>query len=140
MLMTMLGWGRLSILVCMAYAAFAVSLQQAVGFMRLTNSISERLPQEGFTALFSGLVLALALPAVLVLATLATGLWILAYPGGQFLLSQVASMDFSIGKTTFSVIQILFILSAFYVTRSVISVGALSSPSCRRTASGWTTL
>ena len=122
-LMTMLGWGRLSILVCMAYAAFAVSLQQAVGFMRLTNSISERLPQEGFTALFSGLVLALALPAVLVLATLATGLWILAYPGGQFLLSQVASMDFSIGKTTFSVIQILFILSAFYVTRSVISVG-----------------
>src|SRR5699024_5933692 len=62
-LMTMLGWGRLSILVCMAYAAFAVSLQQAVGFMRLTNSISELLPQEGFTALFSGLVLALALPA-----------------------------------------------------------------------------
>ncbi len=122
-LMTMLGWGRLSILVSMAYAALAVSLQQAVGFMRLTNSISGRLPQEGFKALFSGLVLALALPAVLVFATLATGLWILAYPGGQFLLSQLASMDFSVGQTTFNVIQVLFIVSAFYVTRSVISVG-----------------
>ncbi len=122
-LMTMLGWGRLSILVSMAYAALAVSLQQAVGFMRLTNSISERLPQEGFKALFSGLLLALALPAVLVVATLATGLWILAYPGGPFLLSQLAEMDFSIGQTTFNVIQVLFILSAFYVTRSVCSVG-----------------
>lgn len=122
-LMTLFGWGRLSILVCMAYAAFAVCIQQAVGFMRLTNTISERLPQEGFQALLSSLVLALALPAMLVLATLATGLWVLAYPGGQFLLSNMANLDFSIGKTTFNVIQILFIFSAFYVTRSVISVG-----------------
>ncbi|MEG2139330.1 MAG: mechanosensitive ion channel, partial [Bilophila sp.] len=122
-LMTLLGWGRLSILVCMAYAAFAVCVQQAVGFMRITNTLSERLPQQGFQALLSGFVLALALPAMLVLATLATGLWVLAYPGGQFLLSNMASLDFSIGQTTFNVIQILFIFSAFYVTRSFISVG-----------------
>ncbi len=122
-LMTMVGWGRLSILLCTSYAAIAVCLQQAVGFMRLTNSISARLPQQGFTALFSGLALALAFPAVIVLATLATGVWVIAYPGGTYLLSQMATMDFSIGKNTFNVIQILFILSAFYVTRSVISAG-----------------
>ena len=121
--MTMLGWGRLSILVCMAYAALAVCVQQAVGFMRLTNLVSEHLPQEGFQALLSGMLLALLLPAVLVVSTLATGLWILAYPGGAYLLTHLANLDFSIGKTTFSTIQILFILSAFYVTRSFISVG-----------------
>ncbi len=46
-LMTLIGWGRLSILVCVAYAAVAVCVQQAVGFMRLMNVIAEHMPQEG---------------------------------------------------------------------------------------------
>ena len=49
--------------------------------------------------MFSGFLLALALPAMLVLATAATGLWILAYPGGEFLLTHLANMDVSVGKT-----------------------------------------
>lgn len=122
-LMTLLGWGRLSILVCVAYAAVAVCVQQAVGFMRIMNGIAKHMPQEGAKALLSGFLLALALPAMLVLATAATGLWILAYPGGEFLLSHLANMDVSIGKTSFNMLQILFIVSAFYVTRSFISVG-----------------
>ena len=32
-------------------------------------------------------------------------------------------MDVSVGKTSFSMLQVLFIVSAFYVTRSFISVG-----------------
>lgn len=122
-IMALFGWGRLSILACMAYAALAVCVQQAVGFMRLTNIVSAYLPQEGFKALISGLALALILPAVLVVTTLATGLWILAYPGGSYLLTHVANLDVSVGKTTFNMLQVLLILSAFYVTRSVISVG-----------------
>lgn len=58
-LMTLIGWGRLSILVCVAYAAVAVCVQQAVGFMRLMNVIAEHMPQEGVKALFSGFLLAL---------------------------------------------------------------------------------
>ena len=122
-LMTLIGWGRLSILVCVAYAAVAVCVQQAVGFMRIMNTIAEHMPQEGVKALFSGFLLALALPAMLVLATAATGLWILAYPGGEFLLTHLANMDVSVGKTSFNMLQVLFIVSAFYVTRSFISVG-----------------
>ncbi len=122
-LMTLLGWGRLSILVCVAYAAVAVCVQQAVGFMRLMNRIAQHMPQQGAKALLSGFLLALALPALLVLATAATGLWILAYPGGEFLLTHLANMDVSIGKTSFNMLQMLLIISAFYVTRSFISVG-----------------
>lgn len=89
-LMTLIGWGRLSILVCVAYAAVAVCVQQAVGFMRLMNVIAEHSAGRG-EGLFSGFLLALALPAMLVLATAATGLWILAYPGGEFLLTHLAT-------------------------------------------------
>lgn len=122
-IMTLAGWGRLSILFCMAYAAVAVCVQQAVGFMRLMNSIAALMPQDGARALFSGLLLALALPALIVLATAATGLWILAYPGGEFLMAHLAAVDVSIGKTSFSMLQVLLIISVFYVTRSFISVG-----------------
>lgn len=122
-LMTILGWGRLSILMCMFYAALAVSIQQAVGFMLLTNVISGQLPQDGFKGMVGGLALALFLPAILVVAVLATGLWMLAYPGGPYLLSHIAKLDFSVGQTTFNIVQVLFILSAFYLTRSFISVG-----------------
>ncbi len=122
-LMTLMGWGRLSILLCVAYAAVAVCVQQAVGFMRLMGTIAQTMPQDGAKALFSGFLLALALPGILVLATAATGLWILAYPGGEFLLTHLANMDVSVGKTSFSMLQVLLIVSAFYVTRSFISVG-----------------
>ena len=80
--------------------------------MRLLNVIADLMPQEGGKALFSGFLLALALPAMLVLATAATGLWILAYPGGEFLLTHLANMDVSVGKTSFSMLQVLFIVSA----------------------------
>lgn len=122
-LMTLTGWGRLSILAYVAYTALAVCVQQAVGFMRPINVIVERIPQEGVGALSSRFLLALALPAILVLATAATGLWILAYPGGELLLAHLANMDVSVGKTSFSMLQVLFIVNAFCVTRPFISVG-----------------
>lgn len=120
--MSLIGWGRLSILVCMIYAATAVSVQQGVGFMRLTNIVFDHLPQEGLKAVFS-LVLSLVLPAMLVLVTLACALWIMAYPGGTYLLTRIAHFDFRIGGTNFNILHVLFILSGFYLTKSVISVG-----------------
>lgn len=122
-IMTILGWGRLSILFCMSYAALAVCVQQAVGFMRIINVLTGYLPEQGIRALLAGVFLALAVPVILVLLTLATGLWILAYPGGSFLLNQFTTLDFNVGERSFNMVQVLFILSAFYVTRSVIAVG-----------------
>ena len=121
--MAILGWGRLSILFCMSYAALAVCVQQAVGFMRIINVLTGYLPEEGLRALLAGVFLALAVPIILVVLTLATGLWILAYPGGSFLLAQFATLDFNVGERSFNMVQVLFLLSAFYVTRSIIAVG-----------------
>ena len=125
LIMTMLGWTRMSILLCMSYAALAICIQQAVGFVRLANIISKYIPQEGFHGLFSGMLLAVALPAILILAISITGLWILAYPGGAYLITHITKLDFSIGKVSFSLVQILFLVSAFYITRSFVSVGRM---------------
>lgn len=125
LIMTMLGWTRISILLCMSYAALAICIQQAVGFVRLANIISKYIPQEGFHGLFIGMLLAVALPAILILAISITGLWILAYPGGAYLITHITKLDFSIGKVSFSLVQILFLVSAFYITRSFVSVGRM---------------
>lgn len=125
LIMTILGWTRISILLCMGYAALAICIQQAFGFVRLANIISKYIPQEGFHGLFSGLLLAVALPAILILVTSITGLWILAYPGGAYLITHLTKLDFSIGKVSFSLVQVLFLVSAFYITRSFISVGRM---------------
>lgn len=125
LIMTVFGWARLSVLVCMGYTALAICIQQGLGFIRLTNYISQHIPQEGFRGLFSGMLLALALPATLILATFITGLWILAYPGGAYLITHMTNLDFSIGKVSFSLAQVLLLVSAFYVTRSFVSVGRM---------------
>lgn len=125
LIMTIFGWGRMSILLCMGYAALAICIQQAIGFVRLANFISQYIPQEGFHGLFSGMLLAVALPAILILATSITGLWVLAYPGGAYLITHLTKLDFSIGKVSFSLVQVLFLVSAFYITRAFVSVGRM---------------
>ena len=120
---TLAGWGRLSILLSMLFAIAAVCVQQAVGFVTLSNHIAEDLPQKGLRGLLVGLGLALAVPVLLVAFSLSMGLWLLAYPGGSYLLEQAARMDVSLGERSLNFVQILLILSAFYITRSAITVG-----------------
>ncbi len=120
---TLAGWGRLSVLFCTVYAMIAICLQQAVGFVQLSNHLSDKMPQTGMRDLLRGVVLALAVPALIVVFSLSMGLWILAYPGGDYLLEQVTRADIHLGERSLNFIQVLLILSAFYITRSAIEVG-----------------
>lgn len=123
LLLTLFGFARLSILICMGYTALALCVQQAVSLMHVGNVVEQYLPSEGGRGLAAGLALALALPAVLLVATLTPTLWILAYPGGAYLLQHVARMGFNIGQVSFNAVQVVSIFIAFYLTRSLISVG-----------------
>ncbi|MDD6088104.1 MAG: mechanosensitive ion channel [Desulfovibrionaceae bacterium] len=122
-IMTCMGWGRLSILMAMSYVAIAVCIQQAIGLMKVINLFIDCLPKKGLLTLWFGFLLAIAMPIILIAATAATALWLLAYPGGEYLLDQVAGLNFNIGESTVDFLQILFIFSAFYITRSVTRVG-----------------
>ncbi len=121
--MALFGWGRLSILMCMGYAALAVLIQFIAGIVKLSNQISQILPQDGFKGLVGGAAMALAVPILLLLCTLGAALWFLAYPGGTYMVMHVAKMDINLGETSLNLAQMLLFISAFYITRSAVSVG-----------------
>lgn len=123
-LVTILGWGRLAILVYMGFVALAVSIQLGVALMGLIDEASSRLPKDGASALIGGLLLGLAAPLVLLLVAGALVLWVIAYPGGSYLLRHAVEFNIHVGAVSFDGLRILFILTAFYMTRSLIAVGA----------------
>lgn len=124
LVVTFFGWGRLAILVYMAFVALVISIQLGVALMALIDNASAKLPKEGFSAIIGGLLLGLAAPAVLLLVAGALVLWIIAYPGGSYLLQHAVEFNIHVGAVSFDGLRILFILTAFYVTRSLISVGS----------------
>ena len=67
--------------------------------------------------------MALAMPLILMLAALASLLWILAYPGGYFLIQHLATLGFSIGSFSLNAMQVFSVFIAFYLTRTLLIVG-----------------
>lgn len=106
-----------------AYLSLSIALELAIAGMSIVGNINEHLPQEGTHAILSRLLVALAAPFVLVLAVAGVCLWVAMLPGGTFLLSEYALKGVNIGETQFNIIQILLIISAFYLTRTVVAVG-----------------
>lgn len=106
-----------------AYASLSIALELAIAGMSIVGNINEHLPEEGARAILARLLVALAAPFVLILAVAGVCLWVAMLPGGTFLLSEYALKGVSVGATQFSIIQILLIISAFYITRTVVAVG-----------------
>ncbi len=123
LVISLIGYARLSILINMLFSAFAVTIMLTISIIRVEHAIEERLPKEGTTAVVSGLTLALVMPFILLTAFSAIVFWILAYPGGAFLLMHFASLGFSIGGFSLNAMQVLSILIAFYLTKSLLTVG-----------------
>ncbi|MCH5277581.1 MAG: mechanosensitive ion channel [Desulfovibrionaceae bacterium] len=132
LLLTLFGFARLSILLCMGYTALAVCVQQDVALLRVGNMVDQYLPKEGGRGIVAGLLLALAVPAALIVITLTPTLWILAYPGGVYLLQHMARTGFNVGTVSFNAIQVASIFIAFYLTRSLITVGRTFMDGIRR--------
>lgn len=132
LLLTLVGFARLSILLCMGYTALSVCVQQGVALVHVGNLVEQYLPKEGGAGIVAGLLMALAVPGILLVATLAPTLWILAYPGGAYLLQHVAGLGFNIGAVSFNAAQVVSIFIAFYLTRSLITVGRTFMDGIRR--------
>lgn len=107
----------------LAFVALSLALQLTFGGMALVSRINEHLPQEGAQAVIARLIVALAAPFVLVVAVAGACLWIAILPGGIYLIGDYAFKGITIGATQFNLIQILLIVSAFYLTRTVVSMG-----------------
>lgn len=123
LVIVVLGWGRLAMVLYMAFVALTVSIQLGLALMSLIDTASAKLPKEGSNAIIGGVLLGLAAPLVLVLVAAAVVLWIIAYPGGAYLLQHAIAFNVKVGAISFDGLRVLFILTAFYVTRSLTTVG-----------------
>ena len=123
LIITLIGFARLSILISMCYTSISVTIMLCVAIVRVENLIDDHLPTEGSTAVMSKLAMALIVPIILLLAVMASMLWIVAYPGGYFLIQHVATMGFNVGNVSLNAIQVLSIVIAFYLTRALFAVG-----------------
>ena len=123
LLISVAGFARLAILISMICTSLAVTVMLCVAIIKVENRIEAYLPKEGTSAVISSLVMALVMPILLMLAALASLLWILAYPGGYFLIQHLATMGFSIGNFSLNAMQIFSVFIAFYLTRTLLIVG-----------------
>lgn len=120
---SVIGFQIYSMALYLAFVSLSVVTELIFGGMNLVSVINEHLPQEGARAVLARLLVALAAPAVVVVAFFGLSLWILIIPGGTYLLEGYALKGITVGATQFNIIQILLILSAFYLTRTIVSMG-----------------
>ena len=122
--MVVLGLPRYSILFYILFTSISVGLQLSMGGMRALHNVAENQPTEGFKAIMSSIWLALAAPCMIVLVLLGVALWLVTLPGGYYLVYNYALSGFSVGATRFNILQILLIISFFYITRAAVNMGS----------------
>lgn len=121
--LTVSGMFIASMAIYLAYVSFSVALELSLGGMYLVNSINDHLSRAGARAILSHLAVAMAAPLVLVTAVIGVFLWVAVLPGGIYLLGEYALKGINVGQTQFNIIQMLLIISVFYLTRAVVSMG-----------------
>ncbi len=100
--------------------------------MHATSFLNDFLPQNGIAALAYGLLLAISLPIILSIALISPLIWLLAFPGGEYLLQTLSNFNITLGELSFNVVQILSLATLFYLVKSIVSV------SCHYIDSTWT--
>lgn len=121
--LVLLGMPRYAILLYMLFVGLTVAFQLCIGGMHLIHTTAKKLPDEGAKAVFGSILIALAAPVVLLTMFVGMALWVLTLPGGISLLQHYAISGFSVGATRFNFLQVLLIISVFYVTRTAVSMG-----------------
>ena len=117
LIISLVGFSRLSILISMCFTSITVTVMLCVSLFKVEHLIESHLPKEGTIAVMASLAMALIMPVVLLISVMAAVLWIMAYPGGWFLLQHMATLGFNIGDVSLNAMQIL------YLTRALLAVG-----------------
>ena len=107
------------------YVSCSLALQISVASMSAINRYNDQLPDEGGSAAFSSLMLALAAPVILLLAIGGMSLWVCTLPGGLSLLQDFVLQGVNVGETRFNMVQVLLIISVFFLTRTAVRMGTL---------------
>ena len=118
-----LGWGRLAILLYMAFVGISISLQLGYGSIKIMEIASNYLPKNQCGTLLAGILLGIAAPIMLLIVASLVILWVIAYPGGAYALEHLEKLNFTLGTLSFDLLRILFIVTTFYLVRSFSVIG-----------------
>lgn len=124
LLLAISGLHIYSMALYLLFVSCSLALELSLGGMALISNINEHLPKEGARAALARLLVALAAPVVLVVAVVGVLLWVGTLPGGMYLLSEYVLKGVNVGATQFNIVQILLIISVFYLTRTAVAMGS----------------
>ncbi|MDR2744954.1 MAG: mechanosensitive ion channel protein MscS, partial [Desulfovibrio sp.] len=123
LVLTMLGLHTYSMALYLLFVSTSLALELCLGSMALISELNGKLPSEGARAAAGHLLLALAAPVVLVTAVSSVLLWLATLPGGLYLLGEYLLKSVNVGETQFNAVQLLLIISAFYLSRTAVAMG-----------------
>ncbi|MDR1659374.1 MAG: mechanosensitive ion channel [Desulfovibrio sp.] len=121
--LAMLGLHTYSMALYLFFVSVSLALELCLGSMALISDLNGKLPSEGARAAVGHLLLALAAPLVLVTAVSSVLLWLATLPGGLYLLREYLLKSINVGETQFNIIQLLLIISVFYLSRTAVAMG-----------------
>lgn len=124
LVMSIFGLHLYSMVLYLCFVSCSLALQLSLGGMSFVTTVSEKLPQEGVRAALAHMAVALAAPVVLVVAFMGVTLWVGTLPGGLPLLQYYILRGVNVGATQFNILHLLMIVSAFYITRTAVSMGS----------------
>lgn len=124
LLLAISGLHIYSMALYLVFVSCSLALELSLGGMALISNINEHLPKEGARAALARLLVALAAPVVLVVAVVGVLLWVGTLPGGMYLLGEYVLKGVNVGATQFNIVQILLIISVFYLTRTAVAMGS----------------
>ncbi len=125
------GHAHLSFFIILLYMCLVMGLHQSEACLHATSFLNDCLPKSGLSALIYGLLLAIILPIILTIALVSPLSWLLAFPGGEYLLKTLSDFHIEIGNISFNAVQILTIATIFYLVKSIVGV------SCNYIDSTW---
>ena len=123
LLVVLCGFHVFSMLLYLMYTSISIAVQLFAGSMYFISDLNDRLPKEGAKAVMASLLIALSAPCVIVLAVIAVGLWLGTLPGGIYILQNSIFKDVSIGDTRLNFIQMLLIITVFFLARTASRMG-----------------
>ena len=106
------------------FVSLSLAIQLSVSGMSFVANLNTAIPKRGVKAVLSSLLLALSAPLVLVVSVLGMLLWIGSLPGGIYLLKEYVLSGVNVGTTQFNILQLLLVISLFYLTRTAVSMGS----------------
>ena len=123
LILTVLGMHMYSLILYLLCVSVSLAIELCKGGFDRINYLNDNQPSEGISAILSGILISLAAPILMLVAVISVLLWIATLPGGIILTKEYLLTNVSVGSAEFNFVHVLIIISAFFLTKAIVSAG-----------------